>query len=89
MRKMARMRKINWINHLVFREGFSTLTSSHCVPPNGPRPSLKTDPTRSVGAVSKEEIRAVLMHKSPITTRDLVNNFHGRIRSKMVGFAFP
>ncbi|KAK9935913.1 hypothetical protein M0R45_012786 [Rubus argutus] len=87
MRKMDRMQKINGINHVIFREGFSTPTS-HCVPQNGTHPSLKTHTSRSVGAVSKEEIRAVLMHKSPITTRDLVNNFPGRIRSKKEKEAF-
>lgn len=76
MRKVARLQKnkSNGIKYCVLREGFCT-------------PSVKTESTQSdspVGAVSYEEIRAVLMEKSPITAVDLVKNFSGRLESKKV-----
>lgn len=61
--------------------------SENSVPAKGTTASLKTGSTPTggpAGPVSEEEIRAVLMQKSPITTRDLVNNFPGRLKSKEV-----
>lgn len=45
--------------------------------------SVNEEPA-SAGPVTQEEIRAVLMQQSPITMRDLLNNFAGRLRSKEV-----
>ncbi|KAK1409623.1 hypothetical protein QVD17_36150 [Tagetes erecta] len=39
-------------------------------------------PPSSTGPVSEDEIRAVLMHKGPVTTQDLVAKFKSRLRSK-------
>ncbi|KAL6217495.1 hypothetical protein ACLB2K_010712 [Fragaria x ananassa] len=49
--------------------------------------SVNEEPA-SAGPVTQEEIRAVLMQQSPITMRDLLNNFAGRLRSKEEKEAF-
>jgi transcription initiation factor TFIIF subunit alpha len=46
--------------------------------------SSKTVSTSSSGPVTEEEIRAVLMQKTPVTTQDLVANFKARLRSPEV-----
>ncbi|KAJ1405538.1 Winged helix-like DNA-binding domain superfamily [Sesbania bispinosa] len=52
-------------------------------PPKGtPAPSSKAgSSTTASGPVSEEEIRAVLMQKTPVTTQDLVAKFKARLRS--------
>ncbi|XP_061339847.1 transcription initiation factor IIF subunit alpha-like [Gastrolobium bilobum] len=53
-------------------------------PPKGilPAPSSKVgSSTIASGPVSEEEIRAVLMQKTPVTTQDLVGKFKARLRS--------
>ncbi|KAK7363803.1 hypothetical protein VNO77_05961 [Canavalia gladiata] len=53
-------------------------------PPKGvpPAPSSKVgSSTIASGPVSEEEIRAVLMQKTPVTTQDLVAKFKARLRS--------
>lgn len=42
------------------------------------KPALPT----STGPVTEDEIRAVLLHKAPVTTQDLVAKFKSRLRSK-------
>lgn len=59
-----------------------------------PAPSSKGGSSPIVsGPVSEEEIRAVLMQKTPLTTQDLVAKFRARLRSPEVSstknFAFP
>lgn len=64
--------------------------SENSVPAKGTTASLKTGSTPSggpAGPVSEEEIRAVLMQKSPITTRDLVNNFPDDSNPKRYGLS--
>lgn len=39
----------------------------------------------SSGPVTEDEIRAVLMQKSPVTTQDLVAKFKARLKSSKVG----
>ncbi|KAL6200897.1 hypothetical protein ACLB2K_024612 [Fragaria x ananassa] len=61
------------------------------VPAKGTAAPSKPGSTPSggrTGPVTEEEIRAVLMQKSPITTRDLVNNFPGRLKTKEEKDAF-
>ncbi|KAF3451804.1 hypothetical protein FNV43_RR07900 [Rhamnella rubrinervis] len=41
----------------------------------------------STGTVTEEEIRAVLMQKTPVTTQDLVGKFKARQRSAEISFA--
>ncbi|KAE7995293.1 hypothetical protein FH972_000110 [Carpinus fangiana] len=58
--------------------------SKSSVPSKGipsPSSSSKTVSTSSSGPVTEEEIRAVLMQKTPVTTQDLVANFKARLRS--------
>lgn len=43
--------------------------------------------TTASGPVSEEEIRAVLMQKTPVTTQDLVAKFKARLRSSEVSSA--
>ncbi|KAB1221778.1 Transcription initiation factor IIF subunit alpha [Morella rubra] len=43
--------------------------------------SAKTGSTSSAGPVTEEEIRAILMQKTPVTTQDLVANFKARLRN--------
>ncbi|KAK7359857.1 hypothetical protein VNO77_01822 [Canavalia gladiata] len=52
-------------------------------PPKGTPPSSsKTgSSTTASGLVSEEEIRAILMQKTPVTTQDLVAKFKARLRS--------
>ncbi|XP_041028355.1 transcription initiation factor IIF subunit alpha-like isoform X2 [Juglans microcarpa x Juglans regia] len=49
--------------------------------PSKGKPPTKTGPTSSTGPVTEEEIRAVLMQNTPVTTQDLVANFKARLRS--------
>lgn len=52
------------------------------VPPKGtPSSSSKAAGTSSAGPVTEEEIRAVLMQKTPVTTQDLVAKFKARLRT--------
>jgi hypothetical protein len=52
--------------------------------------SSKTASTSSAGPVTEEEIRAVLMQKTSVTTQDLVANFKARLRSPEVcSFTLP
>lgn len=56
-------------------------------PPKGvpPAPSSKAgSSTTASGPVSEEEIRAVLMQNTPVTTQDLVAKFKARLRSPEV-----
>ncbi|MED6162294.1 Transcription initiation factor IIF subunit alpha, partial [Stylosanthes scabra] len=47
-----------------------------------PAPSSKAgSSSAATGPVSEEEIRAVLMQKTPVTTQDLVAKFKARLRS--------
>lgn len=46
--------------------------------------SAKAGATVSSGPVTEEEIRAVLMQKTPVTTQDLVAKFKSRLKSKEV-----
>ena len=46
--------------------------------------SSKSASTASAGPVTEDEIRAVLMQKTPVTTQDLVANFKARLRSPEV-----
>ncbi|KAL4628198.1 hypothetical protein ACB092_05G219300 [Castanea dentata] len=57
-------------------------TSKSTVPSKGtPSSSSKSASTSSAGPVTEDEIRAVLMQKTPVTTQDLVANFKARLRS--------
>lgn len=57
-------------------------TSKSTVPSKGTTSSLsKSASTSSAGPVTEDEIRAVLMQKTPVTTQDLVANFKARLRS--------
>ncbi|TKY53962.1 Transcription initiation factor IIF subunit alpha [Spatholobus suberectus] len=59
-------------------------SSKSNAPPKGvpPAPSSKGgSSTTASGPVSEEEIRAVLMQKTPVTTQDLVAKFKARLRS--------
>ncbi|GMY36726.1 transcription initiation factor IIF subunit alpha isoform X2 [Fagus crenata] len=57
-------------------------TSKSTVPSKGtPSSSSKPASTSSAGPVTEEEIRAVLMQRTPVTTQDLVANFKARLRS--------
>lgn len=47
-----------------------------------PSSSSKAPPTSSSGPVTEDEIRAVLMQKTPVTTQDLVAKFKSRLKSK-------
>ncbi|PSS04675.1 Transcription initiation factor IIF subunit alpha like [Actinidia chinensis var. chinensis] len=53
------------------------------VPTKGAPPSSSKAPsTPSTGPVTEDEIRAVLMQKTPVTTQDLVGKFKSRLKSK-------
>ncbi|XP_028755319.1 transcription initiation factor IIF subunit alpha isoform X3 [Neltuma alba] len=56
---------------------------SNAQPKGTPQPSSKagSSATTASGPVSEEEIRAVLMQKTPVTTQDLVAKFKARLRS--------
>lgn len=49
-------------------------------------PPVKTEPSSSGGRVTEEEIRAVLMQRTPLTTNDLVSKFKGRLKSSEVHY---
>lgn len=49
-------------------------------------PPSKSASTSAAGPVTEEEIRAVLMQKTPVTTQDLVAKFKARLRSPEVCF---
>lgn len=56
-------------------------------PPKGAAPpssKAASSTTTASGPVSEEEIRAVLMQKTPVTTQDLVAKFKARLRSSEV-----
>ncbi|KAI4295992.1 hypothetical protein L6164_035985 [Bauhinia variegata] len=56
--------------------------ASKSSPPTKGTTSSKVGPsTTASGPVSEEEIRAVLMQKTPVTTQDLVSKFKARLRS--------
>ncbi|XP_062161501.1 transcription initiation factor IIF subunit alpha [Alnus glutinosa] len=55
--------------------------SSKGIPSSSSSSSSKTASTSSAGPVTEEEIRAVLMQKTSVTTQDLVANFKARLRS--------
>ncbi|KAF5943567.1 hypothetical protein HYC85_017644 [Camellia sinensis] len=58
-------------------------TSKSCVPAKGaPSSTSKTASTPSTGPVTEDEIRAVLMQKTPVTTQDLVAKFKSRLKGK-------
>lgn len=52
------------------------------------KPAAAAVPASSTGPVTEDEIRAVLMHKAPVTTQDLVAKFKSRLRTKEVCFFF-
>ena len=55
------------------------------VPTKGAPPSSsKAASTSYTGPVTEDEIRAVLMQKTPVTTQDLVGKFKSRLKSKEV-----
>ncbi|PON91348.1 Transcription initiation factor [Trema orientale] len=51
------------------------------VPSKGTPAASKAGGTSSAGPVTEEEIRAVLIQKTPVTTQDLVAKFKARLRS--------
>ncbi|KAI4298773.1 hypothetical protein L6164_032291 [Bauhinia variegata] len=55
--------------------------SKSSAPPKGTSSSKVGPSTTTSGPVSEEEIRAVLMQKTPVTTQDLVSKFKARLRS--------
>ncbi|KAL6992879.1 Transcription initiation factor IIF subunit alpha, variant 2 [Sarracenia purpurea var. burkii] len=58
-------------------------TSKNSVPAKAALPSSsKAASTSSSGPVTEDEIRAVLMQKTPVTTQDLVARFKSRLKSK-------
>ncbi|THG08252.1 hypothetical protein TEA_011002 [Camellia sinensis var. sinensis] len=58
-------------------------TSKSSVPAKGaPSSTSKTASTPSTGPVTEDEIRAVLMQKTPVTTQDLVAKFKSRLKGK-------
>ncbi|CAL5345545.1 unnamed protein product [Camellia sinensis] len=60
-------------------------SSKSSVPTKGPPPSSSkaaSTSTASAGPVTEEEIRAVLMQKTPVTTQDLVAKFKSRLKCK-------
>lgn len=61
----------------------SVAASKSSAPPKG-TPPVKTEPSSSGGRVTEEEIRAVLMQRTPLTTNDLVSKFKGRLKSSEV-----
>lgn len=61
----------------------SVPASKSSAPPKG-TPPVKTEPSSSGGRVTEEEIRAVLMQRTPLTTNDLVSRFKGRLKSSEV-----
>ncbi|KAL6281947.1 hypothetical protein ACE6H2_012876 [Prunus campanulata] len=48
--------------------------------PSKGTPSVKAEPTSSSGPVTEEEIRTVLVQRTPVTTQDLVARFKARLR---------
>ncbi|GKC15793.1 transcription initiation factor IIF subunit alpha, partial [Tanacetum coccineum] len=44
--------------------------------------SSSSKPAPATGPVTEDEIRAVLLHKAPVTTQDLVAKFKSRLRTK-------
>lgn len=60
--------------------------SKNNLPSKGTQQSSKTAGTSSAGPVTEEEIRAVLMQKTPVTTQDLVAKFKARLRCSEVRF---
>lgn len=67
-------------------EPASGAKNSNSVPAKGAAAaaSAKAGATASSGPVTEEEIRAVLMQKTPVTTQDLVAKFKSRLKSKEV-----
>ncbi|CAK9156850.1 unnamed protein product [Ilex paraguariensis] len=60
-------------------------TSKSSVPVKGAlssSSSSKPGSTSTAGSVTEDEIRAVLMQKTPVTTQDLVSKFKSRLKSK-------
>ena len=43
--------------------------------------SSSSKPASATGPVTEDEIRAVLLHKEPVTTQDLVAMFKSRLRT--------
>ncbi|XP_024961318.1 transcription initiation factor IIF subunit alpha isoform X1 [Cynara cardunculus var. scolymus] len=62
-------------------------TSKSSAPTKGAS-SSKPAVSPSTGPVTEDEIRAVLLHKAPVTTQDLVAKFKSRLRSKEDKSAF-
>ncbi|XP_048447273.1 transcription initiation factor IIF subunit alpha [Pyrus x bretschneideri] len=68
-------------------EPVSVSASKSSAPPKV-TPPVKTEPSSSGGRVTEEEIRAVLMQRTPLTTNDLVSKFKGRLKSSEEKTAF-
>ncbi|KAL6567537.1 hypothetical protein OROGR_001205 [Orobanche gracilis] len=47
-----------------------------------PQASLKSGAMQQNGPVTEDEIRAMLIKKTPVTTQDLVAKFRSRLKSK-------
>jgi transcription initiation factor TFIIF subunit alpha len=57
-------------------------------PPNGTPSSNTGSSNAASGPVTEQEIRAVLMQGTPLTTRELVAKFKGRLRCAEVNSNF-
>lgn len=68
------------------KEENGSAPKSNAQPKSASTPSSKagSSATTASGPVTEEEIRAVLMQKSPVTTQDLVAKFKARLRCSEV-----
>ncbi|KAH6777289.1 transcription initiation factor IIF subunit alpha RAP74 [Perilla frutescens var. hirtella] len=82
----APLKKVKTENELKPVKDENASSSKSAAPGKGaPAPaSSKSTPTPSTGPVTEDEIRTVLLQKTPVTTQDLVAKFKSRLKLKEV-----
>ncbi|KAH6768834.1 transcription initiation factor IIF subunit alpha RAP74 [Perilla frutescens var. frutescens] len=82
----APLKKVKTENELKPVKDENASSSRSAAPGKGaPAPaSSKSAPTPSTGPVTEDEIRTVLLQKTPVTTQDLVAKFKSRLKLKEV-----
>ncbi|WCJ39970.1 Transcription initiation factor IIF subunit alpha [Euphorbia peplus] len=70
----------NELKPTVKEEGGTSAKSN--ATPKAQQPSSKTAPTGSTSPVTEEEIRAVLLQSTPVTTQELVATFKSRLKNQ-------
>ncbi|KAF9607773.1 hypothetical protein IFM89_000120 [Coptis chinensis] len=70
------------------KDGSASAPRGGTVAQKGSASSIKTESESPVGPVTEDEIRAVLLQKSPVTTQDLVAKFKSRLKGSRDKAAF-